>query len=120
MNMGIVNTITESIGSYYTGTQVELLYVLTFGLVMLFSILAVYKKMSVGIALVSLATGIGIAWLFAPYMAIAIAPIVDYVVYGYTFTWQTGVAMAHLGSLFAMVIIAGYNLLRSGGRIIWA
>ena len=104
----------------YTGYTLEILYIITFALVMLFSILAYTKKMSIGIALISLITGIGVAWLFSPYMSIAIAPITNWVVYGYAFTWYTLVAVAHLVSLFAMVIIAGYNLLRSEGKIIWA
>lgn len=104
----------------YTGYTLEILYIITFGLIMLFTILAYTKKMSIGIALISLITGVGIAWLFSPYMTIAITPITNWVVYGYTFTWYTFVALAHLISLFALVIIAGYNLLRSKGEIIWA
>lgn len=105
---------------YYTGTQIEILYVVTFTLIMLFSVLAYTKKMSIGIAIISMITGLGIAWLLAPYMQIALSPLVNWIVYGYVFTWHTGVALAHISTLFIMVGIAGYNLLHSGGKIIWA
>ncbi len=105
---------------YYSGTTIEILYVMTFGLITLFSILAYTKKMSIGIALMSALAGIGIAWSFSPYMAIAITPIINWVIYGYAITWHTIVAVSHLGSLIAMVAIAGYNLYISGGKIVWA
>lgn len=100
-------------------TQLELVYILTFTFIMLFSVLAYTKRMSVGIALLSMITGVGITWLFAPYMNLALAPFINWVMYGYVLNWITVVSIAHLVSLFAMVGIAGHNLIKSGGKIIW-
>lgn len=101
-------------------TTIEILYVISFGLIALFTILAYTRKMSIGIALISILAGLGIAWLFAPYMEIVISPIGNWIIYGFALDWYVIVAIAHLVSLFTLVIIAGSNLFRSGGKIIWA
>jgi len=107
-------------GNRMAGTTIELMYVISFALISLFGILAYTEKMSVGIALISIGIGIVIAWYFSPYMSIAITPIANWIMYGYDITWHTIVAVGHIVSLLGMVLVAGYNLFASGGKIIWA
>lgn len=100
--------------------QIEILYAMILSITAFFGILSYTRKISVGIALLSIIFGVGISLLMAPYMQLVIAPIGDYLFYGYTLNTLIIVSIFHLISMIAMIFVAGYNLIRSGGKITWS
>lgn len=100
--------------------QIEILYIIVISLITLFSILAYTKKMSTGIALFSLLTGIGITWLLNNYISMLIHPLSNTIFYGYSWNLFTIMVLAQIVLVFIAVIVRGYNLYISGGKIGWA
>lgn len=100
--------------------QIEILYAMILSITAFFGILAYTRKVSVGIALLSVIFGVGMSLLMAPYMQLVIAPIGDYIFYGYALNTIIIASIFHLLSMIAMIIVAGYNLIASGGKITWS
>lgn len=99
---------------------IELSYMLMFMFLILFGILGITRKMSAGIAMASIAAGFGISYYLAPYMALVINPLGNSIAYGYSMGVVEWIGVAHLGSIVFMVLVAAYNLISSGGKIVWA
>jgi len=102
------------------GTTIEISTVIGFSLLILFGLMGYLKKISVGIAFFSGIAGFLIGWIFAPYNQTIIVGISNVIWYGYDWSILAILGMLHIITMFAMVIIAGYNLYRSGGKIVWA
>lgn len=100
--------------------QIEIIYVIIFAIITLFTILAYTRKMSTGIALASALTGIGVAWGFSPYMELLIRPLGNVIFYNYAWTLLAFMVLINIILLFLLVSIRGYNLSQSGGKIGWA
>ena len=101
-------------------TQIELLYALPIGILVLTAFGMWYRVLNPVIALLSVLTGIAIAWLFAPYTTLIMTPLSNTVWYGYEWTLIEALALTHLATIFTMVGVAVYNLYRSGGGKLWA
>lgn len=100
--------------------NIEITTIIAFALLFLFGILGYTKKMSIGIALASAIGGFVIAYIFAPYNQIIITATGNAIWYGYEWSILAILGLAHMVSMFAMVIVAGMNLFKSGGKIVWA
>ena len=100
--------------------QIELSYMIMIVFLILFGILGFTRKMSAGIAMASLAGGFVISYFLAPYMAAVINPLGNAIAYGYTMGLVEWVGAINLISMGYMVTVAGYNLVSSGGKIVWA
>lgn len=101
-------------------SPIEITTLLAFAFLFLFGILGYTKKMSFGIAIASGLAGFLIAYIFAPYNQIIINATSNAIWYGYDWTILAIMGLTHIITMFIMVIIAGYNLYVSGGKIIWA
>lgn len=99
---------------------IELVYATIVGIIALFTILAYTRKMSTGIAVMSMITGISIAWLFIDYMNMLIHPLSNTIFYGYPWTLFTIMVATQITLFIIAIIIRGYNLFTSGGEIGWA
>ncbi len=99
---------------------IEISYMILFAVIAIIAILTITRKMSLGIGIIGIALGFIIAYVLAPYMSIVIYPVGQAMFYGGSWGLPAILGIAHLASLIVMVGIAGYNLLSSGGRIIWA
>lgn len=100
--------------------QMEIIYIIIIAIITLFTILAYTRKMSTGIALASILTGIGITYLFNDYMQMLIHPLSNSIFYGYTWSLFAIMVLINIILLFIAVIVRGYNLYTSGGKIGWA
>lgn len=101
-------------------TNIEITTIITVALLILFGILTYTKKMTVGIALISLLGGIVVAWLFASYNQLVISAFSNAIWYNYPWTLFAVLGLLHMLSMFGLVIMAGYNLYISEGKVIWA
>ena len=101
-------------------TTIEISYAIAIAMIVLFGVLTYTKKMSIGVALFSAMTGLGISYYLAPYMQSVITPVGNAVIYGYSWGLTEILAAGHLISIAAMVFVAGYNLVASDGEVIWA
>jgi len=99
---------------------IELAYVILFACITIIGILGVTRKMSIGIAITGIGLGLGISYILAPYMTIVMGPVGEAIFYGGNWTLAAILGLTHLITLIAMVIHASYNLMSSGGKIIWA
>jgi hypothetical protein len=100
--------------------MIEISYMILFAVIIIVAILSITRKMSLGIGLAGIGAGLLIAWVMAPYMNIVIGPIGEALFYGGNWTIAAIVGIVHLGTLIAMTGMATYNLMSSGGKIIWA
>lgn len=100
--------------------QLEILYIIVFAIITLFTVLAYTRKMSTGIALFSLLTGIGIVWTFNQFMQMMINPLSNVIFYGYSWTILTFMVLVNIILIIIALIVRGYNLTISGGKIGWA
>lgn len=100
--------------------NIETSYAILIGVVIILTILTVTRKMSLGIGLIGIGTGFGIAFLLAPYTEIVMSPVGNAIIYGGAWTINVILGVAHLATMIIIVIIAAYNLMASGGKIIWA
>jgi hypothetical protein len=100
--------------------MIEIMYMILFACIVIIGILAITKKMSIGIGLVGVGTGLLIAWLLAPYMSIVIGPVGQAIFYGGDWSMQAILGVIHLSTMIVMTGMAGYNLMSSGGKIVWA
>jgi len=100
--------------------QIELIYVILFSIITVIGILGATKKMSMGIALIGIGLGLTIAYIFAPYMEIVMSPLTQAIWYGATWGLGAFLAVGHIASLIFLVVVAAYNLMSSGGKIVWA
>lgn len=100
--------------------MLELAYLILFSCIFIIGILGVTRKMSMGIALSGIGAGLIIAWIMAPYMEVVMTPIGQAIFYNGVWTISAILGLAHLVSLIAICILAGYNLMSSGGKITWA
>lgn len=101
-------------------TTIDITTILAFIMLLLFGTLGYTKKMSLGIAIACAIGGFGIAWIFSDYSAIVIHPVGLSLWYGYDWSISAILGMIHIVSTIGMVVVAGYNLISTGGRIIWA
>ena len=99
---------------------IEVVYVTIFAIITLFTILTYTRKMSTGIALMSLVTGVAIAWLFIDYMNMLIQPLNNVIFYGYPWSLFTLMVLTQIILFCIAIAIRGYNLFTSGGKIGWA
>lgn len=99
---------------------IEIVYLTIFAIITLFTILAYTRKMSTGIALMSLITGIGVSWLFIDYMNLLIHPLSNAIFYGYGWSLLTIMVLTQIILFCIAIAIRGYNLFTSGGKIGWA
>ena len=101
-------------------TQIELLYGLPIGILILTAIAMWFKVLNPIVALLSILAGIGVAWLLSPYTALIMTPLANSLWYGYSWGFLEALALMHIVTIFGMVGIAVYNLYRSGGGKSWA
>ena len=99
---------------------IEISIVIAFALLVLFGILGITKKMSMGIAIASAASGFVIAWFASDYNRIIMQPFYNALWYGYDWGWSALLGGIHFATICIMVFIAGRNLYLSDGDIIWA
>lgn len=99
---------------------IELIYWILFSMIAVITILTSTRKMSLGIGIVGILLGLGIVYVFSPYMNIVIQSVGTAVFYGGAYTLPVMLAIGHIISLMAIVVVAMYNLVASGGKIIWA
>lgn len=100
--------------------QMEIIYIIIIAIITLFTILAYTRKMSTGIALISILTGLGITYLFNDYMQVLIHPLSNTIFYGYSWTLFVLMVLVNIILLFIAIIVRGYNLYTTGGKIGWA
>jgi len=100
--------------------MIEISYLVLFACIFIIGILAATKKMSMGIALTGMGLGLFIAWIMEPYMTFVIGPVGQAILYGSDWTLAAILGLTHLIFMISVVIMAGYNLISSGGKIIWA
>jgi hypothetical protein len=100
--------------------NIEISYMILFASIIIVGILTITRKMSMGIGIAGIGSGLLIAWLLSPYMAIVIEPVGQFLFYGGDLTLSAMLGIGHLASLIVMTGMAGYNLMSSGGKIIWA
>ena len=100
--------------------NIEISYLLLFASIFIVAILTVTRKMSLGIGLVCIGLALLISWILAPYTAIVMSPVTMAIFYGGDWTLGAILGISHLISMILLVIVAVYNLMRSGGKIIWA
>lgn len=100
--------------------NIEISYAILYSIVIITLILTITRKMSMGIGIVGIGLGLGIAYILAPYMSIVIEPLGQALFYGATWTIPAYLGAGHLITLLGLVGMAVYNLLSSGGKIIWA
>lgn len=100
--------------------QIDLLYWIPLSLLAIAILSAIMKRaVNIWIGLMGIALGALITWYASPYTQYAIMPIRNYLFYGASFTWETGVAMAHVISLVFMSLVAIFNLWSSKGYSLW-
>lgn len=99
---------------------IELIYVILFSVISMIAILTITRKMSVGIGLTAIATGLIIAWIMSPYMEIVMYPVTQSLFYGATWGIPAILGVIHTASLIYIAIVGFYNLIASGGKITWA
>lgn len=100
----------------------DLLYFLPITMLILASIMAYYKRITIPMAIFGVLISLGITVLFAPYQAIVLTPLVNCLWFGYSWTFPAYlpiIALAHVISLFTMGILAIYNLYISHGKSLW-
>lgn len=100
--------------------NIEISYMIIFAAIIITAILAFTRKMSMGIGLTGMGLGFGIAYILGPYMQIVIGPMGDALFYGGEWTIPAILGVIHLSSMIFVVIVAIYNLMSSGGKIVWA
>jgi len=100
--------------------QMEIIYITIIAIITLFTILAYTRKMSTGIALFSILTGLGVTWLLNSYMQMLIRPLSNSIFYGYSWTLLAIMVLINIFLLSAIIIERGYNLYISEGEIGWA
>lgn len=101
-------------------TQIEIIYAVLIGLLIAIAIATYYGKLNLGIGIIGLLAGIGIAWFFADWMMLVMTPLGNSIWYGYPWTLLSILALIQIITMCAMVGMAFYNLYKSGGRIVWA
>ena len=101
-------------------TSIELIYAIIFGVISVIGILTITRKMSIGIGLIGIGLGMAIAYILSPYMDVVMNPITQSIFYGAVWDIPAILGVLHIASLVFMVIVAMYNLMASGGKIIWA
>ena len=99
---------------------IEMIYVIIFAVIAILAVLSLTKKMSIGIALIGIGTGLGITMVLSDYTNIVMYPITQAIFYSGDWTLAVYLGIAHLASLVFLASVAGYNLFASGGKITWA
>jgi hypothetical protein len=100
--------------------NIELAYLIIFSVISLIAILTITRKMSMGIGLTAIGTGLIIAWILSPYSVIIMHPVGQALFYGGEWNISAILGIVHLASLVYITLVAFYNLLASGGKISWA
>lgn len=100
--------------------NIEISYMVLFACIIIIGILGASRKMSLGIAMIGMGLGLIVSWVLAPYMSIVIEPVGMAIFYGGTWGIMAILGLIHLATLIIMVVMAGYNLASSGGKIAWA
>ena len=101
-------------------TSIEILYVIPLGILIAVLIASFYGKLNLPIAFIGVISGILLAWLLAPYIALVMGPLTNTIWYGYDWTLLEAIGLLHIISVFSMAGVGLYNLWRSGGVKIWA
>lgn len=99
---------------------IEISYLIIFTVISLILMLTITRKMSMGIGLTAIGTGLIIAWILSPYMLIVIHPVGQALFYGGNWNISAILGLIHLASLIYITLVAFYNLFASGGKITWA
>ena len=100
--------------------NIELSYMIIFAVMFVIAILSVTRKMSLGIGIMGLLAAFGVGWYLSPYTEIVINPITNAIFYNGDWTLAAILGLTHLITMIIVCIIASYNLLKSGGKIVWA
>lgn len=100
--------------------KLEILYIIVFAIITLFTVLAYTRKMSTGIALFSLLTGIGIVWTFNAYMQMMITPLSNVIFFSYEWSYLAFMVLVNVILIILALIVRAYNLTITGGKIGWA
>lgn len=100
--------------------NIEISYAILFASIAIIAILTVTRKMSMGIGIVGIALGFAISLILAPYMTMVITPVGQALFYGGDWSLAAILGLTHLASMIVLVGMAAYNLISSGGKIIWA
>jgi len=99
--------------------HIELLYLIPLTL-MLIAFMAHRTKLvttwNLGLALM---IALGVMYWIGPYQAHAIQPINDWIFRGYAPTWLTWASLSHLSGLMACAAVATWNLIQTGGKLVW-
>lgn len=99
---------------------IEISYAIIFSVIAILFALSITGKMSLGIGLVGMFVGFGIAWLIGPYSQIVMGPVGDAIAYGGIWTLAAILGTIHLASMIIMAVMVALNLMRSEGKITWA
>ena len=100
--------------------NIELAYWILFSIIGIIAVLTATRKMSFGIGMVMIGLGFIATYFLSAYMSIIINPVGQALFYGANWTIPAILGALHLTTLILIVVMAGYNLLSSGGKIIWA
>ena len=100
--------------------NIEISYMVIYAAIIITLILTVTRKMSMGIGLTGIGTGFAIAYFLGPYMQIVMGPLGQAIFYGGDWSLQAILGAMHLGSMVVILLVAIYNLMSSGGKIVWA
>lgn len=101
-------------------TTIEILYLIPISIMIAVIIATIYGKLTLPIGVLGIGIGIMMAFFLAPYTALVMQPLANTIWYGYQWTLFEVIAIFHLASIFSIVIVALYNLYRSGGIKVWA
>lgn len=99
--------------------NIDLIYMIP----IVFSVIAIIgmyaEKINWFVGLIGIIGGFGISYYIAPYTDLIMTPLSNVLWFGYNWSLFTGLAMAHLISIFVMSSIAMYNLYMSNGKKLW-
>lgn len=100
-------------------TQIEIIYAMLIGLLLAVAIASYYGKLNMGIGLIGILGGIGVAWLLADYTSLVMTPLANSLWYGYSWGLLEILALLQIITFIVMVGLALYNLYKTKGKVIW-